>query len=310
LITLLKSTEFGLQQVENAVEGCWVNVVDPSPSEITRLCNDYNLLKAFITYPLDIDELARTTHDHNNLLIGLRVPVQQGETANIPYTTVPLAIIITEQVILTVCKTEIKLISDIAAGQIPSLSTSKKNQLTLHLLLAVADQYLAYLREINSKTDALEDKLQMSLRNKEVLELLKYQKSLILFATALKSNELIIGRLQKSHIFLKYEDDLDLLNDVLTEFLQALEMTDIASGMLGQMMDAFASIISNNLNVVMKLLASVTIVVSLPTLIASIYGMNIRLPIQDVEHAFILLMSLMVVLTLGVVIIFRKRNWM
>jgi magnesium transporter len=158
--------------------------------------------------------------------------------------------------------------------------------------------------------DALEDKLQRSMRNQEVLELLKYEKSLTYFTTALKSNELMMERLQRSQLFQTYPDDLELLEDVLTENQQAIEMVNIAGAILRQMMDACASIISNNLNIVMKFLASITIVLSLPTLVASLYGMNVRLPFEASPLAFPLILVVSFVLSVSVAWIFSKRDWL
>jgi magnesium transporter len=158
--------------------------------------------------------------------------------------------------------------------------------------------------------DLLEDQLQKSLRNREVLELLKYQKCLTYFTTALKSNARMMTRLQNTRLFERYPEDEDLLDDVLTEIGQAIEMTDISSGILSQMMDAFASIISNNLNVVMKFLASVTIILALPTMVASFYGMNIQLPFAELPYAFGITMGLSLVVSLSVVVIFRLKDWL
>jgi len=197
----------------------------------------------------------------------------------------------------------------VTSGRMRGISTNKRNRLTLNLFLRTATQYLNYLREINRRVDALEDKLQRSMRNQEVLELLKYEKSLTYFTTALKSNELMMERLQRSQLFQTYPDDLELLEDVLTENQQAIEMVNIAGAILSQMMDAFASIISNNLNIVMKFLASITIVLSLPTLVASLYGMNVGLPFENNPLAFLFILVLSVVLSVSVAWVFRKRDW-
>jgi magnesium transporter len=142
------------------------------------------------------------------------------------------------------------------------------------------------------------------------MELLKYQKSLTYFTTALKSNELVLDRLQKGQLLQRYPEDDELLDDVLIEVRQAIEMTSISEDILSQMMDAFASIISNNLNVVMKFLASVTIVLSVPTLIASLYGMNVRLPLEDHPLAFLLILGFSLAVALFVVIVFWRRDWL
>ncbi|MGQ9627014.1 MAG: magnesium transporter CorA family protein [Anaerolineae bacterium] len=309
MITIFKSTELGLETINDFRNGSWVNLVDPTPEEIARLHQEVGIPLDFITYPLDIDERARTEKEDNVLLIVLRIPYFRGEQADIPYTTIPLGIIINTNIIITICKMKNDIINDFAAGRVRGLSTAKKNRFILQILLKTANSYLKYLHNINRTIDMLEDKLQVSMRNEEVLELLKYQKSLVLFSTALKSNELVMERLQQSQLFKMYPDDEDLLEDVLIENQQAIEMTTIASNILSQMMDAFASIISNNLNVVMKFLASVTVVLMLPTLVASIYGMNIKLPLQDLPYAFHITMAISFGMSLLIAIIFVKRDW-
>jgi magnesium transporter len=179
----------------------------------------------------------------------------------------------------------------------------------LRILLASANEYLGYLREITKRVDILEDELQQSTRNKEVLELLKYQKSLTYFATALKSNELMMERLRRSQLFDTYPEDADLLEDVLTENQQAIEMTNITSNILSGMMDAFASIISNNLNRVMVILASITILLSLPTMVASFFGMNVRVPFESHSVAFLIIIGISLCISLIAAYIFWKRDW-
>lgn len=310
MISIFKSSELGLRRLDEPVDGSWIHLTEPAAPEIAQLSAEYHVPEDFFTYPLDIDELPRTETNNGATLIGLRLPVFQGEHADISYATAPLAIIITERVLFTISKLDLNLTSDLAITRVRDLSTSKKNRFVLYLLLAVASKYLFYLRKINREIDAVEDQLQLSMRNKEVLQLLKYQKSLTLFTTALKSNELMIGRLQKTQLFQRYEDDKDLLDDVLTEFNQAIEMTNIANNILSAMMDAYASIISNNLNVVMKFLASITIVLAIPTLVASIFGMNLGLPFQNHEAAFLLVGGATAIVTIGVILVFLRKDWL
>lgn len=308
MITILKSTEKGLETFTEFTGGSWINVIDPTPSEITQLSQALGISQDYITDPLDIDELARVEKEGDTTLIILRVPYYQEKDADIPYVTIPLGIILTEQYAVTVCKTENRILKELTNGR-RVISTGKRYRFVLQLLLNTANRYLLYLHEINKTVDKLEDSLQQSLRNKEVLELLKYQKSLVLFETALKSNELMMERLQRSRIFHSYPEDEDLLEDVLTENKQAIQMVGIASNILSQMMDAFASIISNNLNQVMKFLASVTIVMAIPTMIASFYGMNVNLPLVHEAYDFTIVLLVSVVLCAAVAIIFWRRDW-
>jgi magnesium transporter len=178
------------------------------------------------------------------------------------------------------------------------------------VFLETATRYLTHLREINRNTEALEDQLQKSTRNREVLELLKYQKSLTYFSTALRSNEVMMERVQRTQIFNYYEEDQDLLEDVLTENQQAIQMTSIATELLSAMMDAFVSIISNNLNSVMKILAALTIVIALPGTVGTFFGMNVPLPLSDSSPiSFFTILGISVALSAIATYIFYRRDW-
>jgi len=192
---------------------------------------------------------------------------------------------------------------------VKNLSTTKRNRFVLYLLLGTAHAYLSDLREINKAVDTLEDGLQHAQRNEQLMALLKVQKSLVYFTTALKSNELVLQRLQRSRLFEMYPEDEDLLEDALTETQQAIEMTNISSSILSQMMDAFASIISNNLNVVMKFLASITILLSIPTIVTGLYGMNVSLPGQDAGYAFLMVLGIAFGVSLIIALIFWRKDW-
>ena len=290
-------------------KGCWINAVDPSPNEIAWL-QELSLPEEFILYPLDVDERARIEREDGNILIVVRLPSAEAPTADVPFTTHAVGIVLAGQYILTISKRDNEILQELARGRVKDLSTAKRNRFILRFLLNTASKYLSYLREINRAVDHLEDQLQMSLRNRELLGLLKYQKSLVYFTTALKSNELMMERLQRSQHFAAYPDDTDLLEDVLTENQQAIEMTNIASNILSSMMDAFASIISNNMNTVMKFLASMTIVLTLPVLVASLFGMNVPLPFQNRPFAFGVILLVSMGLAAVVARFFLKRDWM
>jgi len=308
MITIYKHNEVGLQTLTEPTPGCWINVIDPSPTEIESLKN-LSIPLDYIVYPLDLDERSRTERENGDILIIIRIPYYQGTTSDIPYTTIPLGIILSQSYFVTVCKKENEILQEFASGRVKLLSTSKRNRFVLRMLLSTATKYLSFLREITKAVDILEDKLQLSTRNKEVLELLKYEKSLTYFTTALKSNELMMERLQRSQIFKTYPDDEDLLEDVLTENQQAIEMTNITTNILSSTMDAFASIISNNLNAVMKFLASITIILMLPTLITSFFGMNVDLPYMG-TYEFWAILILSVVISFSVGLYFAKRDWL
>ena len=309
MITIYKTGEQGLEVITETVKGCWINVVDPTPDELGQL-RDLNVPQEFITYPLDLDERPRVEREDGETMILLRIPVYQGTNSDVPYATIPIGIVMDGQWIMTICRQDHDILREFAGGKVRGLSTAKRNRFILQVLLSAANKYLFYLREINRTVDGLEDQLQMAQRNRELMGLLKYQKSLVYFTTALKANELMMERLHRSGFFRTYPDDEDLLEDVITENQQAIEMTNINSNILSNTMGAFASIISNNLNQVMKFLAAATIVVALPTLIASLYGMNVRLPFQEHPMAFAVVLLAAIAAALVVFRVFVRRGWM
>ena len=308
MITIYKHKDNGLSILTEPVAGCWFNVINPTNDEINQL-STLGLPTDYFTYPLDMNERARTERDNGYLFIILRIPYYQGDNADIPYITIPMGIIITDQYLFTVCRMENEILTDFISGRVKNLSTGKRQRFVLLILLKTAARYLAALNEITRGVDALEDQLQLSTRNKEVLGLLKYQKSLTYFSTALRANNLMLDHLQRTKLFVAYPDDEDLLEDVITENQQAIEMTNITSNILSGMMDAFASIISNNLNTVMKFLASVTILVSLPTLIASLYGMNVNLPFMQHPYAFWGIVGTILFASATAGLFFWKKDW-
>lgn len=308
MISILKKTNGALSTIDEPVEGSWINAVAPTAAEIERL-RGFGVPESFIISALDEDERARTDKEGAASLVIVRVPYDLGEGADVRYWTMPLGIIMVGELMVTICKYPNVVLDTVLQNRAYVPPTGKRNRLLLFLLQATAQNYLFYLRRIDSVTDEIESSLKRSLQNEEVLQLLTYQKSLVYFMTGLRSNELVMQRLQRSQLFQLYPDDLELLDDVLTENTQATEMTGISSNILGQSMDAYASIISNNLNVVMKFLASVTILLTFPTLVASIYGMNVPLPGQDNPHAFWFVMLLSLMLSSVAALIFWKRRW-
>jgi magnesium transporter len=309
MLTIYKTTEQGLGVLDEVVRNCWIHVVNPGPQEIERL-QALGIPPEFVTYPLDIDERSRVEKENGHMLVLLRIPLAQGPAADIPFTTIPLGIVLAGEWILTICSCDNEIIREFADGRVKGLATAKRNRFILRLLLASAVKYLHYLREINKSVDSLEDRLQLSMRNRELMDLLRYQKSLVYFTTALKSNEVMMERLQRSQLFKTFPDDEDLLEDVLTENQQAIEMTNIANNILSSMMDAFASIISNNMNIVIKFLTAVTIVLTVPTLISAFYGMNVELPLQGWRFAAPLIFLVSVGVALLMARVFVQRDWM
>jgi magnesium transporter len=307
MLTIYKTTEQGLEQLDSMANGTWVKAVDPTPDEIQKLV-DWGIDVDYINYSLDLDEMPRMERDEEYTFILIRIPHRQPDS-DIPYITIPLGIMIKGNTIVTICRYDKEMFKVLANGKYRLLKTGKRYRFALYIFLETATRYLTHLREINRMTEAIEDQLQKSTRNREVLELLKYQKSLTYFATALRSNEVMMERVQRTQIFNYYEDDQDLLEDVLTENQQAIQMTNINTEILSSMMDAFASIISNNLNGVMKALAAITIIINVPAVVAAFYGMNVALPGETHPLAFLTVIGISLSLTAIATFIFYKRDW-
>lgn len=307
MLTIYKSTEQGVEQLESMANGTWVKAIDPTPEEVQKLV-DWGIDVDYINYSLDFDEMARMERDDDYTFILLRIPHSQPDS-DVPFITIPLGIMIKGNTIVTICRYDKEMFKILANGKYRLLKTGKRYRFALYIFLETATRYLTHLREINRMTEVIEDQLQKSTRNREVLELLKYQKSLTYFATALRSNEVMMERVQRTQIFNYYEDDQDLLEDVLTENQQAIQMTSIATEILSGMMDAFASIISNNLNGVMKALAAITIIINVPAVVAAFYGMNVDLPGESHPLAFLTVIGISLGLTAVATFIFYKRDW-
>ena len=308
MLTIYKTTEGGIEELKSMENGAWVKAVDPTAEEIQQLVQ-WGVDADFINNSLDLDEMPRMERDDEYTFILIRIPHRQPES-DIPYTTIPLGIFIKGNMIVTICRYEKEMFQVLANRKYRLLKTGKRYRFALYIFLETATRYLTHLREINRMTETIEDQLQKSTRNREVLELLKYQKSLTYFATALRSNEVMMERVQRTQIFNYYEEDQDLLEDVLTENQQAIQMTSINAEILSSMMDAFASIISNNLNGVMKALAALTIIVTLPGTVAGFFGMYVMLPLSDGNPtAFLIVFGIALTLTAIATFIFYKRDW-
>ncbi len=308
MIYIYKRTAEGLQKVEKIEKGCWINVVNPTNEDLGNLHVELNIPMQFLTDPIDIDERARIEVEGNILLTILRIPFYDKDNFDISYMTLPMGIIFTEDVAITIFTKETETFIDFISSCLSNFSTENRSRTLLQIFFKTALLYLKYLKEINKRTSSIEKELHMSMKNEELIKLLNLEKSLVYFITSLKSNEIMMEKLERMG-FLKREEDKDLLDDVIIENKQAIEMANIYSNILSGMMDAFASVISNNVNTVMKTLTSVTIILMIPTLVASVYGMNVEIPYGDSHVAFLITLLLSFVLSFIGVMILKMRKW-
>ncbi len=305
MIEIFKSSEGELKLIKAPEKNCWINIICPTDEELSELNQIANIPQEIISSLKDVDEMPDMERDENIFFIVTRTPQKNLGNAELEYSTIPLGIIILDNYFITLCFNENDVITQLKTKNV---FTAKKIQTTLRILLISAKTYLKYLSMINKKIHVIQGSLKKSMKNEEIFDLLNIEKSLVYFSTSLKSNQFLIERLTKTNVFTQFEHDKGLLEDTTEENKQAIEMTSIYSNILSGMMDAFASVISNNLNMVMKLLTSITLVLMMPTLVASIYGMNVELPFQKSPHAFLITMSISIALSIiGVFILWKKR---
>ena len=290
-----------LEEIKEFKKGSWINLTNPSESEIRKVCEGVNIEEDFIRYALDIEEKARIDddEDENTILFVIDVPLIEKSEENDSYITMPLGmIVVRDDFFITVSLKRNKIIEEFEKRKIKNFQTYKKTRFIFQILYLNSSYYLNYLKRINKETEIAEYILKNSMKNKELLKLLSLEKGLVYFTTSLKSNELVMEKTLRGKIVKLYEEDEEILEDAITENRQAIEMAQIYTNILNGTLDAYASIISNNLNGVMKFLTSVTIILAVPTMISSFWGMNVELPFQNSKVGFIIMIAIAVVTTL------------
>jgi len=281
VLSIRKTIDGKMTALEEMEPGCWVNLTSPTDAEIERVVRDTGLDAAFLRAAMDEEETSRIDSEDGQTLIVIDLPAAE-ETEPVLYSTVPLGILVTEGYLVTVCTRETSILWDFENGTIRNTVTQKKTNFIFQILLQVAKRYLFYLRRIDRLYNNVERQLYQTQRNRELIQLVDLEKSLVYFNTSLKANELTLNKLLRGKIITLYEEDQELLEDVLIEVRQAIEMTNIYSSIISGMMDAFSNVISNNLNVTMKVLTSITILLTIPNIIFGFYGMNVRgLPLDQ-----------------------------
>lgn len=256
-------------------EGCWVSVVSPTPQEIKELIEDYGIDSGFVKSSLDEEESSRIEREDDQTLIIIDTPVSTTDKDDTKiFYTMPMGIIITETNVFTVSLNNAQIIEEAVRGTIRNLRPEFKTRFVLQLLLRIAAMFLYYLKQIDKISSLAEQQLHDAMKNELLMQLLALEKSLVYFSTSLKANEATIEKIFRGRVVKLYDEDQDLLEDVLIEMKQAIEMASIYTGILSSMTGSFSSIISNNLNIVMWRLTIVTIIMQIPNMIFGFYGMN------------------------------------
>ena len=275
-------------EVDNAADGAWVNILPPlKQQEFSNLSDELDIPLDFLTDSLDIDERARFDEEDNVKLIVIKTPTENNSfnESDAYYITIPICIILTHNQIVTVNSFENGAIKKFL-NTFQNRHPDKKNMMVLKIFEKITQTFMEYLKEINQRRNLMEQKLYASNRNEELLELMKIQKSMVYFVTALRSNEMLLLKLARTNFLGLIDEEKEILDDLVVDMSQALEMANIYTNILSSTLDAFASIINNNMNNVLKRLTSITIILSLPALVSSIYGMNVPIPYANSHYAF------------------------
>lgn len=311
MIQIFMTEDGAIHQKDEIQNGAWIALTNPTATEILEISERYEIDPDHLKAPLDEEERSRIEVEDNYSLILVDIPAIEERNGKDWYVTIPMGIITTEEVIITVCLEETPILAAFMDGRVKEFHTYMKTRFILQILYKNATLFLQYLRIIDKKSDVVERKLHQSQKNQELIELLELEKSLLYFTTSLRSNEVVLEKLLRIEKIKKYPEDTELLEDVIIENKQAMEMANIYSGILSGTMDAFASVISNNLNIVMKFLATITIVMSIPTMVASFYGMNVNpagMPFANSVYGFWIVLGFAAVISLVVALIFSKKD--
>lgn len=288
--------------------GVWINLENPSDLEIETVSKKTGIPEDMLKSALDEDERAHIDVDDDATLIVIDIPVINEEKDTYVYSTLPLALVFNESYFVSVCLRDTSVLSDFVNNAVRGFDVNKRTRFIYQILYVNATKYLHYIKLIDRTSSRIQQSLHRSLKNTELIKLLDLDKALVYFSTSLNSNQVVIDRIQQLSVLKHYEEDNDLLDDVIIENKQAIEMASIHRDVLSGTMDAFASVISNNQNIVMKLLTALTIILTIPTLIASFWGMNVIVPFGENPYAFWIIVAITLVILVPVVIVMIKKH--
>lgn len=310
MINIYRDISGELQKCEGYHDDSWIEICSPSEEEIEKIVKKFEIPRDFLIDPLDLDEIARLEFDEEDFIVVLRIPVYDSRSKEAPFYTIPLGVIVIKnRLMITVCSRETKLILDFIKGNVRNFNPGNRDKFMLQIFSRAIQLYIRYIKQLRLLAEKTEAEIHESMKNRELIRLFKLEKCLIQASASLKSNYRVLQKLQRTGLVSLSEGELDLLEDVMIDAKQAIEMTDIYITILNEMMTFFSSLFSNNLNLVMKLLTAITIIIAIPTLISSVYGMNVKLPFQDSPHAFMITLGIGGLASLLGIILFFYRKW-
>ena len=312
MISVHLSKENLLSQVPEIVKGSWIHLTNPADSEVELVCRETGLPEDMLKTALDEEESAHTDYEDGNTMLVIDIPYIEEDDDQFVYSTVPIGIVYNQDYFVTVCLKDTSLVYDFFNDRVKNVSTRNHPFLMLQILYRNATRFLQHLKQIDKTSHRVQAELHKSMKNKELILLLDLEKSLVYFSTSLRADEVVIEKVLRFKEVREVEELVDYAEDLIVENKQAIEMCNIYRDILSGTMDAFASIISNNVNIVMKLLTVITIVLSIPTLIFSLWGMNVDLPFGEgtplYAYGFWIVIAITVISTATVAFILFKKT--
>ena len=307
MLAIYKTVDDALVTLDQIEKGCWINLINPTENEILQVTEATGLDYDFLKYPLDDEEIPRVeTEEEEQVMIIIHAPVITNE--EVIYDTVPLGIVLNDDYLVTASLRDLQLYEEVRSTRVKGMATFKKTRFIFNILQRKTNLFLRYLRDISRRTEELDKEMHHSTKNTELVNLLSLQKSLVYFSTSLRYNAKVMNRLMRGKTVKMYEEDEDILEDVVIENTQAIEMADNYTTITGNTMSAFAALTSNNLSEAMKFLTSVTIILTVPMLISGFWGMNVGIPLAGNPLAFLIIVSLSALICAGAVLALKKRD--
>lgn len=300
-----------LNKSEQIDVNSWINLENPSDKEIEEVARKTGVPEDMLKGALDEEERAHIESEDGNTLIIIDIPIINEETDKADwyqYSTLPMAMIYNDKYFITVCLRDTTVLGDFVKMRVKNFDVNKKTRFIYQILYLNAIKFLHCLKQIDRTSTRVQQQLHRSMKNKELIQLLDLEKALVYFSTSLNSNQVVIDRMKQLSVVKHYEEDNDILDDVIIENKQAIEMATIYRDIMGGTMDAFASVISNNQNIVMKLLTAITILLTIPTVVSSLWGMNVAVPFEGKWWGFLVVILMIVVITVPVIIIMIKKK--
>lgn len=311
MLDIYRTDQHILSKISKYQDGCWVNVIDPTREELSDLSEYFEIDLADLSTALDEEESSRISLEDGYTLILVDIPSPEVRHEKKMYTTIPLGILLKANAIITICKEDTPVLSYFLHSKPKDFSTKKKMRFIYELLFRSAVLYQSYLRGIDKKRTEIEERTGKNTQDADLIELHELESTLVYFATSLRANSVVLERLRRYKRLEQYPEDMELLEDVVVEYQQAIEMTSIYRDIIDGTRQLLSSVIDNRLNNVMKYLTSITIVMAIPTIISGIYGMNVApewMPLADTPFGFYIICGVILFICIIILWIFHHKK--